>query len=58
MPYSGGANAIINGEGFFDTINKKIVVETDFGKRLVDITWDKKARNYSFIAPPITWLVG
>ena len=43
------------GDGFFDTLTKKIMFKSIFGERLIDINWDKKDRSFSFIAPPITW---
>ena len=52
---NGGDTIKINGEGFFDTSNKKVILKTKFGERLIDIQWDKKERSYSMVAPPLTW---
>ncbi|EGR29393.1 rcc1 family hect domain protein, putative [Ichthyophthirius multifiliis] len=55
---SGGATSKLMGEGFFDTLTKKIMFKSIYGERLIDINWDKKERTFSFIVPPITWLLG
>jgi len=34
---NGGTTIKITGEGFFDTTNKKIILKTKFGERLIDI---------------------
>lgn len=54
----GGTMVKIVGEGFFDTTNKKVIFRTQYGERLIEITWDKKDRCYTLSAPPITWLCG
>lgn len=51
----GGTAVRIEGEGFFDTVNKKVIFKTNFGERLIEIQWDKKDRCYSLVAPPLTW---
>ena len=52
----GGAVIKIEGSGFFDTIHKKIKIFSEFGERLIDVSWDKAEKLFSFISPPITWL--
>jgi hypothetical protein len=52
-----GTTVRIEGEGFFDTTNKKVIFKTAFGERLIEITWDKQDRCYSLVAPPITWYI-
>lgn len=54
----GGTLVRLEGEGFFDTTNKKVIFRTQFGERLIEINWDKKDRCYTLSAPPITWLLG
>ena len=36
----------MEGDGFFDTSNKKIVFKTIYGERQIDILWDKKDKAY------------
>ncbi len=55
VTHEGGAKVIIVGNGFFDTVSKKIMFATEFGERLVDLNWDKKDRSFNFVAPPINW---
>ncbi|KAL4436169.1 hypothetical protein ABPG74_018153 [Tetrahymena malaccensis] len=55
---SGGARCKLMGEGFFDTLSKRIMFKSKYGERLIDINWDKKERSFTFIAPPINWLLG
>ena len=33
----GGTAVRIEGDGFFDTVNKKVIFKTDFGERLIEI---------------------
>lgn len=54
----GGASVKIIGDGFFDTTNKRVIFKTLFGERLIEIMWDKQDRFYSFVAPPLSWLLG
>ena len=51
----GGVRVVVQGEGFFDTLNKKIMLETETGQRVRDVTWDKKDKTFSFIIPPAAW---
>lgn len=52
---SGGAHCKLMGDGFFDTLSKRIMFKSKYGERLIDINWDKKERSFTFIAPPLNW---
>ncbi|KRW99588.1 Regulator of chromosome condensation 1/beta-lactamase-inhibitor protein II [Pseudocohnilembus persalinus] len=58
VPFEGGATVTVQGEGLFDNVNKKMIFETEFGTRLIDLVWEKQTKSFTFIAPPISWLVG
>lgn len=54
----GGTQVQIMGDGFFDTTNKRVIFKTQYGERLIEIMWDKQDRFYTFVAPPLSWLLG
>jgi hypothetical protein len=54
----GGAKIKIKGEGFFDTLTKKLRLNSCIGERPLDLNWEKLDKFFSFIAPPAVWLLG
>ena len=57
-PSSGDTLVVIEGQGFMDSEYKKLRFRSKFGERLVDLTWKKDKKQYSFFVPPISWLFG
>eukprot|EP00828_Plagiopyla_frontata_P012276 TRINITY_DN16991_c0_g1_i4.p1 TRINITY_DN16991_c0_g1~~TRINITY_DN16991_c0_g1_i4.p1 ORF type:complete len:357 (-),score=85.13 TRINITY_DN16991_c0_g1_i4:22-1092(-) len=54
----GGTTVKVQGEGFFDTIYKKIKFISKLGERLIDVAWDKVNKQFNFVCPPLNWLLG
>lgn len=53
-----GTNVKICGKGFYDSTAKKLRITSQYGERDVAVNWDRKAKCYQCVIPPLHWLIG
>ena len=54
----GGTKIVISGNGFIDSLQKKIRLVNSKTERMIDVKWEKVEEYYYFFTPPISWLSG